>query len=94
MPDAQPVLDQLNLVVRDMDAALAFYRRLGLRIPDNAIWRTQSSGHHVEVVMPNGLHLEFDSIELAKSYNAGWQKPDRWKPERRGLLAPVARSRR
>ena len=62
MPDAQPVLDQLNLVVRDMDAALAFYRRLGLRIPDNAIWRTQSGAHHVEVVMPNGLHLELDSI--------------------------------
>ena len=75
MPDAQPVLDQLNLVVRDMDAALAFYRRLGLRIPDNAIWRTQSGAHHVEVVMPNGLHLELDSIELARSYNAGWQKP-------------------
>ena len=40
MSDAQPVFDQLNLVVRDMDAAMTFYRRLGLRIPDAAIWRT------------------------------------------------------
>jgi hypothetical protein len=28
----QPVLSQLNLVVRDMQAAVAFYRRLGLPI--------------------------------------------------------------
>jgi catechol 2,3-dioxygenase-like lactoylglutathione lyase family enzyme len=28
-----PVPDQLNLVVTDMDAAVAFYRKLGLAIP-------------------------------------------------------------
>ena len=60
MSDSSPVLDQLNLVVRDMDATLAFYRRLGLHIPDTAAWRTASGAHHVEVVMPNGMHLEFE----------------------------------
>jgi catechol 2,3-dioxygenase-like lactoylglutathione lyase family enzyme len=75
MSDAQPVLDQLNLVVRDMQATLAFYRRLGLDIPDRAVWRTASGPHHVEVVMPNGVHLEFDSIELAQRYNSGWRAP-------------------
>ena len=75
MSDAQPVFDQLNLVVRDMDAAMTFYRRLGLRIPDAAIWRTRSGAHHAEAVMPNGVRLEFDSIELAKSCNAGWEEP-------------------
>ena len=72
MTKTQPVLDQLNLVVRDVDATVAFYRRIGLEIPDSAIWRTGSGAHHVEVAMPNGVHLEFDSVELAKSYNAGW----------------------
>jgi catechol 2,3-dioxygenase-like lactoylglutathione lyase family enzyme len=32
MTDATPVLNQLNLVVRDTDASVAFYRRLGLEI--------------------------------------------------------------
>lgn len=75
MTDTKPVLNQLNLVVRDMDAALEFYRRLGLEIPSTAVWRTASGAHHVEVQMPNGVRLEFDSIALAKAYNAGWREP-------------------
>ncbi len=34
MTDDRPVLDQVNLVTSDMDAAVAFYRRLGVEIPD------------------------------------------------------------
>ena len=30
----KPVLNQFNLVVNDMAATVAFYRRLGLTIPD------------------------------------------------------------
>ena len=75
MTHAQPVLNQLNIVVRDMEAALTFYRRLGLDIPERAVWRTASGPHHVEVAMPNGVHLEIDSIALAKHYNAGWRAP-------------------
>lgn len=75
MTDARPVLDQLNLVVRDMEATLAFYRRLGLDIPDRAVWRTASGGHHAEATMPSGFRLEFDSIAMAKAYNAGWCEP-------------------
>ena len=75
MSDVQPVLDQINLVVRDMDATLTFYRRLGLDIPDRAVWRTDSGAHHVTVTMPNGVDLEFDSVALAQEYNAGWREP-------------------
>lgn len=75
MADTRPLLNQLNLVVRDMGATLAFYRRLGLELPDSAVWRTGSGAHHVEVLMANGVHLEFDSIALAKSYNAGYSEP-------------------
>ena len=32
MAGTQPVFDQINLVVGNMDATLAFYRRLGLSI--------------------------------------------------------------
>ena len=72
MIDDRPVLNQLNLVVRDMEAAVRFYRRLGLVIPDLAV--TRSGGHHLEIEMPNGMSLELDSMALAKRYNAGWRE--------------------
>jgi catechol 2,3-dioxygenase-like lactoylglutathione lyase family enzyme len=75
MSDKTPVLNQLNLVVRDMDATLAFYRRLGLDLPDARVWRTPSGAHHAEVTLSNGFVLEFDSAALARSYNEGWREP-------------------
>ena len=58
------VLDQLNLICNDMDATLSFYRILGLDIPESTVWRTESGPHHVEIKMPNGFELAFDSIAL------------------------------
>ena len=71
-----PILNQLNLVVQDMERSIAFYRLLGLAIPESAIWRTSTGAtgaHHVEVRMPSGFELELDSPALAKVYNAGWR---------------------
>ena len=65
------VLDQLNLICNDMEATISFYRLLGLDIPDNAVWRTETGPHHVEVKMPNGFELAFDSNALACVYNSG-----------------------
>jgi catechol 2,3-dioxygenase-like lactoylglutathione lyase family enzyme len=73
MADSMPVLTGLNLVVRDMDATLAFYRQLGLEIPDSIVWRTESGAHHVDLSLPNGIGLDFDSEQLAKTYNTGFQ---------------------
>ena len=56
MTEGRPTLTQLNLVARDMNATLAFYRRLGLEIDADA------GEDHVAVRLPNGLLLEFDSI--------------------------------
>ncbi len=69
------VLSQLNLVARDMDATLKFYRLLGLDIADGTVWRTASGAHHVNVEMAGGLKLEFDSTTMVKTWNAGWQPP-------------------
>jgi catechol 2,3-dioxygenase-like lactoylglutathione lyase family enzyme len=71
----EPDLNQLDLVVRDMEAAVAFYRALGVEIPEEAIWRTPTGAHHVDITMPGGLHLHFDSPALAKSYDQGWREP-------------------
>lgn len=68
-----PVLDQLNLIVDDMDRSVDFYRAIGLDIPDEAVWRTETGGHHVENEMPGGFELALDSKLLAGVYNAGWR---------------------
>ena len=66
--------DQLNLVSSDVDATLGFYRALGVDIPEVSVWRgdSGSAAHHVDVGMPNGVSIDFDSDELARLYNVGW----------------------
>lgn len=71
----EPILDQINLVVGDMDRSIAFYRLIGLDIKDDAIWRTASGAHHVVMRMPDGFELALDSEKLATVYNAGWRSP-------------------
>jgi uncharacterized glyoxalase superfamily protein PhnB len=68
-------LNQIDLVVRDMEATLAFYRALGVDIPETAIWRTQTGAHHVDLTMPGGLVVHFDSEALARVYDGGWRAP-------------------
>lgn len=65
-----PVLTSVNLFVRDMAASLAFYRRLGLAIPEG-----MESRPHVEVALTGGLMLEIDTVQLTRSYDPGWQEP-------------------
>ena len=64
---ATPVLDQVNLVVSDIEAAVAFYRRLGVEIADSPPpW----DRHHVSAVAPEGsaLDLDIDSDEFAAKW--------------------------
>lgn len=75
MTDPSPALMGVNLIVKDMTAALTFYRRLGLTIPEDAIWSTGGQAHHVTVNMSGGVSIEFDSIALTRGYDAGWRAP-------------------
>lgn len=65
-------LDVIGMVVADMAASLAFYRRLGLDLPAEA-----DAQPHVEVTAPSGLRLAFDSEEVIRSFAPDWQPPDR-----------------
>lgn len=61
-----PVFHQINLVVGDMDAAVAFYRRLGLDVHEEGFdWPPGSGARHVEITLPNGTSLELDNLEGA-----------------------------
>lgn len=73
MADARPVFDQVNLVVGDMDAALGFYRRLGLTIADPPDWPPGSGARHAEVAMPNGTRLEFDNHAMVAIWHPDWR---------------------
>ena len=66
-------LDQIDLVSADPEASLEFYRRLGVEIPDEAVWRTGTGVHHIDVTLPSGVILHIDSVTLADHYDAGWR---------------------
>jgi uncharacterized glyoxalase superfamily protein PhnB len=70
MTDSAPVLNQLNIVCKDFDATLAFYRTLGVAIPDAV---AHDGIRHAEVTLPSGLTLEFDNRTLARTYSAAWR---------------------
>jgi uncharacterized glyoxalase superfamily protein PhnB len=69
MMDERPVLDQINLVVRDMTASVEFYRQLGVVIPDrDPMW----DDHHRSAEVPGGLDLDLDTEQFASKWNDGW----------------------
>lgn len=60
----------IGLVVADLPASLAFYRRLGLDIPASA-----DTEPHVEVTLPGGLRLAWDPEAVIKSFDPTWTAP-------------------
>ena len=69
-----PNFTQVNLVVSDMDATVAFYRRLGLHIEETS---PEWAGHHRMAKLPGEIDLDFDSAEFAAVWDEGWAKHPR-----------------
>jgi uncharacterized glyoxalase superfamily protein PhnB len=65
------VLNQVNLVVRDMAAMVEFYGRLGVEI---APTRPEWEPHHRTATMPEGLDLDLDSQAFASHWDEGWPR--------------------
>jgi catechol 2,3-dioxygenase-like lactoylglutathione lyase family enzyme len=63
-----PKLDMIGLVVEDMAASLAFYRKLGLDLPE-------TDAPHVEATLPGGLRFGWDTVETIRSFDPEWTKP-------------------
>ena len=64
------VFNMIGIVVADMGRALDFYRRLGLDIPADA-----DKEPHVEVTLPGGIRLGWDTQETIRSFNPRWTPP-------------------
>jgi catechol 2,3-dioxygenase-like lactoylglutathione lyase family enzyme len=64
-----PILNQLNVVARDWDASLAFYRLLGLELSVGGEWPAGSGARHASVSMRvDGVTLEFDNAPMLRQY--------------------------
>jgi uncharacterized glyoxalase superfamily protein PhnB len=68
-PSSPLALGQINIVVRDMQKSLAFYRLLGLSIEEIPL--AEWARHHASAVTSNGVRVEFDSVAFAKQWNPG-----------------------
>jgi catechol 2,3-dioxygenase-like lactoylglutathione lyase family enzyme len=76
MDRIQPTLNQLNIVSGNLAASIDFYRRLGLDIPDQRVWRTPTGAHHAsaeDAAASEGVALDLDSTTFAQIWNAGWR---------------------
>ncbi|MFD7691355.1 VOC family protein [Streptomyces sp. NPDC059781] len=60
--------DAIGMVVSDMAASVAFYRRLGFAFPEGA----EAQGH-VEAGLPGGLRLLLDTEEVVRSFHTEWE---------------------
>lgn len=58
----------IEIVTGDLPRALDFYRLLGLVVP-------QPDGPHVEVALPGGNRLAFDTEEVIAGMHPGWTPP-------------------
>jgi catechol 2,3-dioxygenase-like lactoylglutathione lyase family enzyme len=65
-----PRLDAIGIVVSDLGKSLAFYRRLGLDVPDGA-----EDQPHVEASLPGGLRVLWDTVETVRSFDPDWEPP-------------------
>jgi uncharacterized glyoxalase superfamily protein PhnB len=63
-------LDAVGLVSEDLPRTIAFYRELGIDLPPDTETRP-----HVEVTLPSGLRLLFDTADTIRSFDPDWQPP-------------------
>ncbi len=59
-----PTFNAIGIVVADMAASLAFYRRLGLAIPAEA-----DDAPHAEAELPGGVRLMWDTLDTINSFD-------------------------
>ena len=63
-----PELNAIGIVASDMARSIAFYRLLGLDVPE-----TPEEGH-IDTFLPNGLRLMLDSEDVIHSFNPEWKR--------------------
>ncbi len=62
--------DLLSIITHDMAASLAFYRLLGMDVPADA-----DAESHVEVTLPGGFRIAWDTVAVVRSFDDDWTEP-------------------
>jgi len=65
-----PQLGLIGIVVADMARSLSFYRHLGVDVPSDA-----DTQPHVDVALPGGIRLAWDTVEEVRSFDPGYRQP-------------------
>ncbi|UTX54550.1 VOC family protein [Leucobacter aridicollis] len=60
----------IGIVTNDLSASLAFYRTLGLDIPEGA--ETEA---HVEVLLDGGMRIGWDTLETIRGFDPAYELP-------------------
>jgi catechol 2,3-dioxygenase-like lactoylglutathione lyase family enzyme len=66
-----PTIKAIDIAVSDLDAAITFYRQLGLEFVLDPHMPTDHAGCD----LPNGLHLMLDTDDLRAKTTANWTPP-------------------
>jgi uncharacterized glyoxalase superfamily protein PhnB len=87
MTDVMPILNQLNIIAKNFDATIEFYRRLGVTV-------TEATGsadgfRHARATLPDEFILEFDNRALAQVYHAAWRRSEGNSRVVRGFSLPT-----
>ncbi len=67
--NGRPVFRGLHIFVRDMQATIAFYARLGITVTP------AGDGQFARADLGDGLALEFGTPALSRAYDPGWREP-------------------
>jgi catechol 2,3-dioxygenase-like lactoylglutathione lyase family enzyme len=65
-----PALNAIGIASSNMARSIAFYRALGLDVPE-----TPDEGH-VDTFLPNGVRFMLDSEEVIRSFLPDWKRED------------------
>jgi catechol 2,3-dioxygenase-like lactoylglutathione lyase family enzyme len=68
--DTLPTLNAIGITCSDMARSIAFYRAIGLDVPE-----TPDEGH-IDTFLPNGVRFMLDSEEVMRSFLPEWQRED------------------
>jgi uncharacterized glyoxalase superfamily protein PhnB len=62
-----PELNAIGIVASDLGRSIAFYRLLGVDLPEDG-------EGHIEATLPNGTRLMLDEESVIKSFRADWTR--------------------
>jgi len=72
---ARTIFERVNIASCDPAASIAFYRRLGVEIPEPSVWRMKTGIHHASALIAaeGAAELDIDSAAFAQLWNTGWR---------------------